>query len=110
MSSVQLAEHSTASGVCPVSGLQNSSQRQRYVQCPRGRTLSCVRGMSSVRVAELFAVSWCLNDRTHSFVRCMSSVQVEELCPTSGFYPVVGMHNICPASGERQLSRWQNWV
>ncbi|GFY20094.1 hypothetical protein TNCV_2147871 [Trichonephila clavipes] len=40
------AELCPASGVYPLSDWQNSVQRQGYVQCPSGRTLFIVRGMS----------------------------------------------------------------
>ncbi|GFV67818.1 hypothetical protein TNCV_925841 [Trichonephila clavipes] len=85
-----------------VSGLQNSVLRQGYVQWPGGRTLSCVRGMSSVRVAELCpdsevcpASEWqnsvlregyvqCPVCKNLSCVRGMSSGLEVVLCSASG--------------------------
>ncbi|GFY43568.1 hypothetical protein TNIN_31581 [Trichonephila inaurata madagascariensis] len=55
-----------------VSEWQNSVQRQGYVLCPSGRFLSCVRGMQSVRVSELYR---------------SSGVLFAELCPASKIYP-----------------------
>ncbi|GFW92199.1 hypothetical protein TNCV_3540851 [Trichonephila clavipes] len=62
--------------ICPVSGWLISVQRQRYAHCLGGRIPSCVKGMSSVRVEELILVLGLINcprGRTLSSVRCMSS-------------------------------------
>ncbi|GFY43562.1 hypothetical protein TNIN_31521 [Trichonephila inaurata madagascariensis] len=66
------AEHCPASGVCPLSERQKSVHREGYVQCHSSRVLSIVRGITSVR-----------GGRTVSCVKGMSSVQVTELCPLS---------------------------
>ncbi|GFW50386.1 hypothetical protein TNCV_2886921 [Trichonephila clavipes] len=78
------SRRSTASGVCQAAWIQDYGQGRVFVQCPSGRTLYSVRGMSSVRVAELFPASCYVqypSGRTLSCMRGISSGLDAELCP-----------------------------
>ncbi|GFT40224.1 hypothetical protein TNCV_627361 [Trichonephila clavipes] len=105
-------------GHVQVPGFQKFVLHQGHAQCADGRIVSSVRGMSSVRVAELRPASgyvqrpgkgWQNSDLRQG----MSSGQLVEICPASGVCPVPGWHNsvlpqrpsgITP-SGSRGMSR-----
>ncbi|GFX41281.1 hypothetical protein TNCV_1653641 [Trichonephila clavipes] len=124
--------------VCPEAWRQNSVQVQGYVQCPSGRTLSNVRGMSKGLEAELCLGSgvcpvsqWqnvrensvqvqgyvqCPSGRTLSNVRGISeawrqnSVQVQGYvqCPRGQGYSRGLEAELCSGSGVCPVSQWQN--
>ncbi|GFS58850.1 hypothetical protein TNIN_418661 [Trichonephila inaurata madagascariensis] len=111
MSSGLDAELFPASGVCPVSECQNSFQCQGNFHWPGGRTLPA-SGVCSVPWRQKFVKCQgieCPGGRTLSSVRGISSVRVAELCASSGICPVAWRQN----SVLRQwclVSEWQNSV
>ncbi|GFY77801.1 hypothetical protein TNIN_368201 [Trichonephila inaurata madagascariensis] len=112
MSSGPEAELSCDSDM-PVSEWQNTVKRQGYVEWPGGETLFSIRGMYSVRVAELgplsgaCPVAW----RQNSVLR-LEYV----LCPSGRTLPSfrgisrVRVVEFCPALGVRAECKWQNSI
>ncbi|GFS68216.1 hypothetical protein TNCV_1531191 [Trichonephila clavipes] len=105
MSSVREAELCHTLGVFPVVWRQNSAVRQSYVQCPGGRTLSCVRGISIGLDPELCPASeLCpLSGRKNSVMREGIYRGLDpELCPASELCPLSGRKNSVMREGYLQ--------